>query len=90
MMGDKQRSERAFRASLVDLGDLSSTGARRDYGSGVRDGAAVHRDEGVAAPIRRLVHRASDGALSRAGLPLDGSGPKLRFGPLAEGPWNAG
>lgn len=41
MMGDKERAERAFSAALTTLGDLSATGARRDFGSGLRDGAAV-------------------------------------------------
>ncbi len=41
MMGDKARAERAFAAALADLKDLSVTGLRNDYGSALRDGAAV-------------------------------------------------
>ena len=41
MMGDKARAETAFKSAARDLGELSATGSRRDYGSEVRDGAAV-------------------------------------------------
>ncbi len=41
MMGDKARAETAFSAALADLTDLAVTGARKDYGSALRDGAAV-------------------------------------------------
>ncbi|MGI9422760.1 MAG: alpha-2-macroglobulin family protein, partial [Hyphomicrobiaceae bacterium] len=41
MMGDKPRAQNAFRAAIAELGDLQATGGRVDYGSGLRDGAAV-------------------------------------------------
>jgi alpha-2-macroglobulin len=41
MMGDKARSERAFRSAIADLGDIGGPQSRRDYGSGLRDGAGV-------------------------------------------------
>jgi alpha-2-macroglobulin len=41
MLGDKERAEKAFRAALVDMGDKSANVARTDYGSGLRDGAAL-------------------------------------------------
>jgi alpha-2-macroglobulin len=41
MMGDKARAERAFRAAIADLGDVSEPASRPDYGSGLRDGAGI-------------------------------------------------
>lgn len=41
MMGDKERARRSFDAAISDLGTMSATGLRHDYGSGIRDGAAV-------------------------------------------------
>ncbi len=41
MMGDKARAERAFQAAIDDLGEMTGTRSRQDYGSGLRDGAAV-------------------------------------------------
>lgn len=41
MMGDKPRAGRAFKAAIADLTDLTATGPRSDYGSALRDGAAV-------------------------------------------------
>ncbi|MEM8973823.1 MAG: alpha-2-macroglobulin [Pseudomonadota bacterium] len=41
MMGDKERSQRSFDAAIADLGEMTVTGLREDYGSGIRDGAAV-------------------------------------------------
>ena len=55
MMGDKERAERAFQAAIAGLGDLSATGSRRDFGSGLRDGAAVLT---LASETRMLGRRA--------------------------------
>jgi alpha-2-macroglobulin len=41
MLGDKDRAEKAFRAALADMGDKAANVARTDYGSGLRDGAAL-------------------------------------------------
>ena len=41
MMGDKERAQRSFNAAISDLGEMTVTGLRKDYGSGIRDGAAV-------------------------------------------------
>ncbi len=41
MMGDKTRAERAFTAAIVDLSGATSSLSRGDYGSGLRDGAAL-------------------------------------------------
>ncbi|MBA2126468.1 alpha-2-macroglobulin [Hyphomicrobium methylovorum] len=42
MMGDKERAERAFKSALAALPDATpDTGYRRDYGSTLRDGAAL-------------------------------------------------
>jgi alpha-2-macroglobulin len=41
MLGDKERAEKAFRQALVDMGDKAANVARVDYGSGLRDGAAL-------------------------------------------------
>ncbi len=41
MMGDQERAQRSFNAAVKDLGAMTVTGLRKDYGSGVRDGAAV-------------------------------------------------
>ena len=41
MLGDKERAEKAFRQALVDIGDTAANGARTDYGSSLRDGAAL-------------------------------------------------
>jgi alpha-2-macroglobulin len=41
MLGDKERAEKAFRAALVDMDDKSANVARTDYGSSLRDGAAL-------------------------------------------------
>ncbi|MBU1173943.1 MAG: alpha-2-macroglobulin family protein, partial [Alphaproteobacteria bacterium] len=41
MAGDQARSEIAFNAAFDDLGDLSSEVERTDYGSSLRDAAAV-------------------------------------------------
>jgi alpha-2-macroglobulin len=41
MLGDKERAEKAFRAALVDMGGKFNDSARTDYGSGLRDGAAL-------------------------------------------------
>ena len=43
MMGDKERAERAFQAALTAMADTTTpdTGYRADYGSTLRDGAAL-------------------------------------------------
>ncbi|MEQ1671597.1 MAG: alpha-2-macroglobulin family protein, partial [Hyphomicrobium sp.] len=43
MMGDKERAERAFQAALTAMSDTTTpdTGYRSDYGSTLRDGAAL-------------------------------------------------
>ncbi|MBN9277212.1 MAG: alpha-2-macroglobulin family protein, partial [Hyphomicrobium sp.] len=41
MTGDKPRAERAFRAALTRMGDDAADNGRADYGSRLRDGAAV-------------------------------------------------
>jgi len=41
MTGDKPRAEKAFRAALARMGDDSKDESRGDYGSRLRDGAAV-------------------------------------------------
>lgn len=41
MMGDRPRAERAFQAALGTVADTDPGTARRDYGSGIRDGAAL-------------------------------------------------
>lgn len=41
MAGDKARSELAFNAAIDDLGDLSGNTVRADFGSSLRDAAAV-------------------------------------------------
>ncbi len=41
MMGDRTRAERAFNAAIAALDDAASQLSRDDYGSGLRDGAAL-------------------------------------------------
>ena len=41
MAGDKERAEQVMRAAFDDLGDVSGQRLRHDYGSGLRDAAAV-------------------------------------------------
>lgn len=41
MMGDKTRAERAFSAAIASLGTAGADDSRGDYGSGLRDGAAL-------------------------------------------------
>ena len=41
MLGDKERAEKAFRQALIDIGDTAANVARTDYGSSLRDGAAL-------------------------------------------------
>jgi alpha-2-macroglobulin len=41
MLGDKERSEKAFRAALIGNDDKSADASRSDYGSALRDGAAI-------------------------------------------------
>jgi alpha-2-macroglobulin len=41
MMGDRPRAERAFQAALAKLGETDAGVTRRDYGSGIRDRAAL-------------------------------------------------
>jgi uncharacterized protein YfaS (alpha-2-macroglobulin family) len=41
MLGDRDRAERAFRASLAQMSSDDKGFSRSDYGSGIRDGAAL-------------------------------------------------
>ena len=41
MMGDKERAEKVFAAALTMLSDVPDAGYRHDYGSSLRDGAAL-------------------------------------------------
>jgi uncharacterized protein YfaS (alpha-2-macroglobulin family) len=41
MMGDRPRAERAFEAAVRTVADPESGAPRQDYGSGIRDGAAL-------------------------------------------------
>ncbi len=41
MMGDKERAERTFAAALAAMPDTPDSGYRSDYGSSLRDGAAL-------------------------------------------------
>jgi alpha-2-macroglobulin len=54
MLGDRPRAERAMAAALKLLDDGDEAEGRRDYGTGVRDGAAVLTlvaESGVAKPV---------------------------------------
>ena len=61
MLGDKPRAEKALQAALKTIADKDDGLTRRDYGTGVRDGAALitlasetgHRQGRGAAPGRR-------------------------------------
>ena len=41
MLGDKERAEKAFKAALASVGHKDADMSRIDYGSGLRDGAAI-------------------------------------------------
>lgn len=41
MVGDKERSEKAFRAALTAMGEKDTNAWRPDYGTSLRDGAAL-------------------------------------------------
>ena len=41
MLGDKERAEKAFKAALQGMGEKDAQLSRADYGSGLRDGAAL-------------------------------------------------
>jgi alpha-2-macroglobulin len=41
MLGDKERAEKAFKAALEGMGEKDAQLSRTDYGSGLRDGAAL-------------------------------------------------
>jgi alpha-2-macroglobulin len=41
MLGDKERSERAFKSAMTAFDGINDTGYRADYGSTLRDGAAM-------------------------------------------------
>ncbi len=41
MLGDKERAEKAFKAALASMGQKDADTSRIDYGSGLRDGAAI-------------------------------------------------
>ena len=59
MLGDKSRAERALEAALKRIGAGDDGASRRDYGSGMRDGAALLTlvaEAGIAKPaVPRLV-----------------------------------
>jgi len=59
MLGDKPRAEKALQAALKTIADKDDGLTRRDYGTGVRDGAALitlASETGLAKPeIPRLV-----------------------------------
>jgi hypothetical protein len=55
MTGDRPRAERAFRAALARMGDDAAEESRADYGSRLRDGAAVLT---LASETRTLVSEA--------------------------------
>jgi len=56
MMGDRPRAERAFQAALGKLGETDAGVTRRDYGSGMRDRAA-------------LITLAAESSLAKAEMP---------------------
>jgi uncharacterized protein YfaS (alpha-2-macroglobulin family) len=56
MMGDRPRAERAFQAALLKVADPDAGVSRRDYGSGIRDRAA-------------LITLAAESSLARPELP---------------------
>jgi uncharacterized protein YfaS (alpha-2-macroglobulin family) len=56
MMGDRPRAERAFQAALQTVAETDPGETRRDYGSGIRDGAA-------------LITLAAESALAKAEIP---------------------
>jgi len=54
MLGDKPRAERAMQAALKLMDEREDADSRRDYGSGIRDGAAVLTlvaETGIAKPV---------------------------------------
>lgn len=59
MLGDKPRAEKALQAALKTIGEKDEGLTRRDYGSGIRDGAALITlvsEAGLAKPsVPRLV-----------------------------------
>ena len=59
MLGDKPRAEKALQAALKTIADKDDGITRRDYGTGVRDGAALitlASETGLAkAEVPRLV-----------------------------------
>jgi hypothetical protein len=59
MLGDKARAETALKAALESMADKDDGVSRRDYGTGVRDGAALitlASESGIAkAEVPRLV-----------------------------------
>jgi uncharacterized protein YfaS (alpha-2-macroglobulin family) len=59
MLGDKPRAERALQAALKTIGEKDDGITRRDYGTGVRDGAALitlASETGIARPdVPRLI-----------------------------------
>jgi hypothetical protein len=59
MLGDKARAETALKAALAGIADKDDGVSRRDYGTGVRDGAALitlASESGIARPeVPRLV-----------------------------------
>jgi uncharacterized protein YfaS (alpha-2-macroglobulin family) len=70
MMGDRQRAERAFQAALAKLGTTDAGETRRDYGSGIRDRAALitlaAESSLIKAEMPRLVEVVAGAYASRA------------------------
>jgi uncharacterized protein YfaS (alpha-2-macroglobulin family) len=70
MMGDRPRAERAFVAALGKLAETDAGVTRRDYGSGIRDRAALialAAESSLAkAEMPRLVEVVADAYASRA------------------------
>jgi uncharacterized protein YfaS (alpha-2-macroglobulin family) len=59
MLGDKPRAEKTLQAALTAIGEKDDGVTRRDYGTGVRDGAALitlASETGIARPeVPRLI-----------------------------------
>ena len=87
MMGDKPRAEKALQAALKAIGEKDDGITRRDYGTGIRDGAALitlASETGLAkAEVPRLVDVVAK-AYRRQVLHLDaGAGLDAAGGPRA-------
>ena len=69
MAGDRERAERAIGAAFDDLGDISEQTLRHDYGSGLRDAAAVvalaSEAKVLAGRVGSMVNRIGSAFLQR-------------------------